>query len=168
MNDDQIEEQYCIGKNVVNTAKAPAAIGPYSQAVYSTGSEHSGKNEEIWEAPHYLFLSGQLGIVPSTNEFATGDNPVHAQTVQAMKNIEQVLKAAHSYATFDNIVKTTILLVDMTAFPVVNEAYKQFFDEKKGYPARSCYQVSALPKGGLVEIEAIAALSTKSQNTLWA
>lgn len=84
-----------------------------------------------------------------------------------MKNIEQVLKAAHSYATLDNIVKTTILLVDMSAFPVVNEAYKQFFDEKKGYPARSCYQVSALPKGGLVEIEAIAALSPKSPITSW-
>ncbi|KAL7079560.1 hypothetical protein ACQ4LE_001500 [Meloidogyne hapla] len=153
-----IREYFGIGKKVVSTTNAPSAIGPYSQAVYATGGDGP---------PQYLFLSGQLGIVPSTNEFATGDNPYHAQTVQAMENIGQVLKAAHSAATFNNIVKTTILLVDMSAFSIVNEAYKQFFDEKRGYPARSCYQVSALPKGGLVEIEAIAVLSSKSQNTVF-
>ena len=128
-------------KVVVNTANAPAALGPYSQAI-RVGS--------------HLYISGQLGLVPASGEFKTGEPPVRAQTEQAMRNMGEILKTAG--ATFDHVVKTTILLVDMAHFPVVNDVYKGFFNEAQGYPARACYQVAALPKGGLVEIEAIAVL----------
>jgi len=122
-------------KNVIHTASAPAAIGPYSQAI---------------QMGNLLFTSGQLGIIPETGELAQG---VEAQTEWALKNLGAILAAADmSYA---NVLKTTVFVADLADFAKVNAVYQSFFDG--AYPARSCVQVAALPKGGLVEIECIAA-----------
>lgn len=121
-------------KKAIVTDEAPAAIGPYSQAV-STGK--------------FLFVSGMLGIDPSTGELQPD---MESQAKQALDNLAAALKAADM--TEANVVKTTIFLTDMAAFGTVNEIYAQRFSAP--YPARSCVQVSALPKGGLFEIEAIA------------
>lgn len=125
-----------MGKEVIVSAKAPAALGPYSSAV---------------KAGNALYLSGQLGIDPATGELAEG---VEAQARQAMRNIAGVLE--DSGASFDNVVKMTVLLADINDFTVVNEVYDSFLSEP--YPARSAFQVAAIPKGALVEIEAIAVL----------
>ena len=121
-------------KNVIHTASAPAAIGPYSQAV-QTGD--------------MLFTSGQLGIIPQTGELAQG---VEAQTEWALKNLGAILCEAGM--TYANILKTTVFVADLADFAKVNAVYQTFFEG--AYPARSCVQVAALPKGGLVEIECIA------------
>lgn len=122
-------------KNVIHTNSAPAAIGPYSQAV---------------QMGDLLFTSGQLGIVPETGELAQG---VEAQTEWALKNLGAILaEAGMSYA---NVLKTTVFVADLADFSKVNAIYQKFFDG--AYPARSCVQVAALPKGGLVEVECIAA-----------
>ena len=121
-------------KKVIATDKAPKAIGPYSQAI---------------EADGLVFTSGQLGLVPETGELAEG---VEAQARQALMNIKAVL--AEAGLTMDNVVKTTVLLADMADFAAVNAIYAEFFTEGS-YPARSAFQVAALPKGGLVEIETI-------------
>lgn len=122
-------------KNVIHTNSAPAAIGPYSQAV---------------QMGDLLFTSGQLGIVPETGELVQG---VEAQTEWALKNLGAILaEAGMSYA---NVLKTTVFVTDLADFSKVNAIYQKFFDG--AYPARSCVQVAALPKGGLVEIECIAA-----------
>lgn len=122
-------------KNVIHTNSAPAAIGPYSQAV---------------QMGDLLFTSGQLGIVPETGELAQG---VEAQTEWALKNLGAILAEARmSYA---NVLKTTVFVADLADFSKVNAIYQKFFDG--AYPARGCVQVAALPKGGLVEIECIAA-----------
>lgn len=118
----------------VESAKAPAAIGPYSQAI---------------EAGAFLFLSGQIGINPETGELQEG---VEAQARQIMENIRAVLEAAG--LSFDHVVKTTIYLADIADFAKVNEIYGSYFREP--YPARSTVAVAALPKGALVEIEVIA------------
>ena len=110
--------------------------GPYSSAV---------------KADDTLYLSGQLGIDPATGELAEG---VEAQARQAMRNIAGVLEDAG--ASFDNVVKMTVLLADINDFAAVNEVYGSFLSEP--YPARSAFQVAAIPKGALVEIEAIAVL----------
>lgn len=123
-------------KKAITTNEAPAAIGPYSQAV-SCGDQ--------------LFISGMLGIDPTTGELQSG---IAAQAEQALKNLCAALKA--NGMTEANVVKTTIFLTDMGAFGTVNELYAKVFTAP--YPARSCVQVSALPKGGLFEIEAIAAM----------
>jgi len=121
-------------KNVIHTASAPAAIGPYSQAV---------------QMGDFLFTSGQLGIIPETGELAQG---VEAQTEWALKNLGAILTEADmSYA---NVLKTTVFVADLADFAKVNAIYQTYFDG--AYPARSCVQVAALPKGGLVEIECIA------------
>ena len=121
-------------KNVIHTASAPAAIGPYSQAI---------------QMGDFLFTSGQLGIIPETGELAQG---VEAQTEWALKNLGAILtEAGMSYA---NVLKTTVFVADLADFAKVNAIYQQFFASE--YPARSCVQVAALPKGGLVEIECIA------------
>ena len=122
-------------KTVISTPNAPGAIGPYSQAV-KVGS--------------LLFLSGQLGIDPKTGEI-TGD--VAAQTKQALTNAKAILEAAGS--TMDKVVKTTVFLSDIGNFAAMNGVYGTFFTEGS-YPARSAFEVSALPKGGLVEIELVA------------
>ena len=119
---------------IIHTADAPAAVGPYSQAI-RTGN--------------LLLTSGQLGLDPETGILPEG---VEAQTKQALKNIGAILAEA-GYAKED-VVKTTVFIRNMGDFGTVNGIYADFFGDHK--PARSCVEVSALPKGGLVEIEVIA------------
>ena len=119
----------------LTTDKAPAAIGPYSQAIQVGG---------------LLFCSGQIALDPVSGEIIAGGVREHAE--QVMKNITAVLSAAG--AGFDNVVKTTVFLVDMNDFAVVNEVYGRYFPVHK--PARSTVAVKALPRGVLVEIEVIA------------
>ena len=119
----------------VESKNAPAAIGPYSQA--------------IWAGKEFLFLSGQIGLDPATGQLQEG---LEAQTRQIMENIKAVLEAAG--LSLDDVVKTTIYLTDIAGFPKVNEIYGSYFREP--YPARSTVAVAALPKGALVEIEVIA------------
>ncbi len=123
-------------KTVIATKNAPAALGPYSQAI---------------KTDSFLFCSGQLGLDPASGELATG---VKAQAELVLSNLAAV--AAEAGTTLDAVVKTTIFLKDMADFAVVNEVYASYFKGDK--PARSTIQVAALPKGGLVEIEAILAL----------
>ncbi len=122
---------------IIETKQAPAAIGPYSQARKETG---------------LLFVSGQLGIDVEKGGLAEG---VEAQARNSMKNIGAILKEAG--ADYSNIVKTTIFLKDLKDFSTVNAVYQSCFANGV-YPARSCIEVSSLPLGGLVEIEAIAVL----------
>ena len=123
-------------KNIVNTSKAPAAIGPYVQAVRTEG---------------LLFTSGQLGIDPATGKLPEG---VEAQTVQSLNNLKAILEEAG--ATFADVIKTTVFVKDLADFATVNALYQKAFGET--FPGRSCVQVAALPAGGLVEIEVIAAV----------
>jgi 2-iminobutanoate/2-iminopropanoate deaminase len=123
----------------VSTTNAPAAIGPYSQAIV---------------AGNMVYASGQIPIVPSTGKLAEGDITVQAE--QVMKNIGAILKAAGT--DFANVVKTTCFLADMNDFAAFNAVYAKYFT---GRPARSCVAVKALPKGALVEAEAVAVLPVK-------
>ena len=118
----------------VSTPNAPAALGPYYQAV-DTGST--------------VYCSGQLGLDPATGNLADG---VQAQTHQALKNLQAVLNEAG--LSLDNVVKTTVFVQDLADFGTVNEIYGTYFHG--GFPARSCVQIAALPKNALVEIECIA------------
>lgn len=120
---------------VISTTKAPAAIGPYSQAI---------------KINNFLFASGQLGIDPSTGNFVPGG--IKEQSIQVFKNILSILE--ESGLTLKNVVKTTVFLADMADFAVMNEVYSSYFEEP--YPARSAVAVKTLPKNGLVEIEIIA------------
>ena len=122
-------------KRPISTTNAPAAIGPYSQAI---------------QAGHLLFLSGQLGIDPATGDFVPG--AVSEQTEQVFKNIRAVL--AEARLTLDNVVKTTVFLSDMADFAAMNAMYDKYFTQP--YPARSTIAVKTLPKNGLVEIEVVA------------
>lgn len=122
-------------KKIITAANAPAALGPYSHAV---------------AAGDLLFTSGQLGMDPATGKLA-GDT-IEAQTEQALKNLEAVLAA--NEMTFTNVVKTTIFLADLGDFSTVNGIYATRFPSDP--PARSCFQVAALPAGAKIEIEAIA------------
>ena len=122
-------------KKVISTKAAPQAIGPYSQAIAANG---------------FLFISGQLGVTPS-GEFAGAD--VKSQAQRSLQNLQAILSEAG--LGFENVVKTTIFLADIADFAAVNEIYAEFFNEP--YPARSTVAVKTLPKGGLVEIELIAA-----------
>ncbi|KAL7643564.1 UNVERIFIED_CONTAM: hypothetical protein RMT77_005546 [Armadillidium vulgare] len=124
-------------RKVISTSKAPAAIGPYSQAV---------------QAGNLLFISGQLGFDPKTMTIVPGG--VVSETEQVLNNIKSILDEAG--CTLKNVVKTTVLLADINDFSSVNEVYSKFFSES--CPARAAYQVAALPKGGRVEIETIAIL----------
>lgn len=123
-------------KDVVSSAAAPAAIGPYSPGI---------------KVGDFVFLSGQLGIDPATGKMPEG---AVAQAEQSLKNVEALL--AEAGAGFGNVVKATVYLADIADFAAVNEVYASKFAEP--YPARSAFQVAALPAGGLVEIEVIAAL----------
>lgn len=125
-----------MGKQVVQTSDAPAAVGPYSQAV---------------RVGDWIFTAGQLGLVPGTKEFAGPD--IESQTRQALENIRAILEAAGS--CLRHVVKTTIFLQDMGEFGQMNGVYAEFFPEDP--PARSTVQVAALPMGARVEIEAVAA-----------
>lgn len=124
-----------MSRQVVSTEKAPAAIGPYSQAIRAGG---------------FVFTSGQIPIDPTSGNIEASD--ITGQTEQVMKNLEAVLKAAG--ADFSKVVKTTIFLVDLAHFAIVNEIYAKRFPKEP--PARSCIQVSKLPKDSLVEIEMVA------------
>lgn len=120
---------------IINTPEAPAAIGPYSQAVLTKGT---------------LYASGQLGIDPKTGDIVAGG--VAEETKQVFRNIEAILKAAGM--TKSNIVKTTCYLSDMADFAAMNEVYQTQFDG--AFPARTTIAVKGLPKNGLVEIEILA------------
>ena len=122
-------------KKVLATTKAPAAIGPYSQAI---------------RADKFVFVSGQLPIDPATGEFAGDD--IAAQTRQSLTNIQNIL--ASEGLTMANVVKTTVLLKNISDFGAMNEVYASFFESD--CPARAAFEVAALPKAALVEIEAIA------------
>lgn len=122
-------------KKVIATKQAPAAIGPYSQAI---------------EMGNMLFASGQLGLDPETGDFAPGG--VKAQAEQSFRNIQAIL--AEAGYTMENVVKTTVYLADMADFAAVNEVYAAQFSGD--FPARSAVAVKTLPKNGLVEIEVIA------------
>ena len=119
----------------IHTDKAPAAIGPYSQAIEVNG---------------FVYASGQLPIDPATGNFPEGG--VAAQTRQSILNAENILQAAGT--DLKHVVKTTVYLADMADFGAMNEVYAQFFSEP--YPARSAVAVKDLPKGALVEIEVLA------------
>ena len=122
-------------KTVVSSADAPAAIGPYSQAI---------------QAGQLLFCSGQLPVVPKTGDLVTAD--ASAQARQVLENLGAVLKAGGS--SYANVVKTTVFLTDLNDFAAMNSVYSEFFPDAP--PGRSTIQVAALPKGAKVEIEAIA------------
>ena len=122
-------------KKVISTINAPAAIGPYSQAIEANGM---------------LYLSGQIALIPETGEVV--DAGIEAQTRRVLQNMEGVLTEAG--LTFDDIVKTTVFLIDLEDFAVVNSIYGEKFIAAA--PARSCVQVAGLPKGVKIEIEAIA------------
>ncbi|MCC8147043.1 MAG: RidA family protein [Bacteroidales bacterium] len=124
-------------KERINTSKAPAAIGPYSQGI---------------KKGNLVFLSGQLGMDPATGEFVS--ESVSEQTEQAFKNIKALL--AEVNLTLDNVIKTTVFLYDMADFGAMNEVYSKQFNEP--YPARSAVAVKTLPKNALVEIEVIASI----------
>jgi 2-iminobutanoate/2-iminopropanoate deaminase len=123
-------------KEVVSTAKAPAAIGPYSQAVKVMTSE-------------MLFCSGQLPLDPASGQLATGSYA--EQTKLVMDNLKAIIEV--SGFTMDDVVKTTIYLTNLSAFSEVNGVYQSYFSE--GFPARTTVQVNALPRGAALEIEAI-------------
>lgn len=123
--------------NVISTPRAPAAIGPYSQAIQSG---------------NHVFLSGQLGVDPDTGKLVPGG--VEEQAIQIFKNINAVLLAAG--ADFSNVVKTTVFLTNMDDFAGLNKIYAQNFPENP--PARSCVAVAQLPLGALAEIECIVIL----------
>lgn len=120
----------------VETTSAPAAVGPYSQAVVGKG--------------RILFVSGQLPINPATGKFAGND--IDSQTKQSLENVKAVLQAAGM--EMSDVVKTTVLLKDINDFSAMNQIYSGYFTGV--YPARAAFQVAALPKGALVEIEAVA------------
>ena len=123
-------------KTVITTTAAPGAIGPYSQAIEANG---------------LIFVSGQIPLDPATGAFVPGG--VEVQAEQSLKNLKAVLEAAG--CSLADVVKTTVFLTNMGDFAAVNEVYARFFTAE--CPARSAVQVGALPKGALVEIEAIAA-----------
>ena len=121
-------------KNVISSDKAPAAVGPYSAGIATASA---------------VYLSGQLPINPETGSMPEG---IEAQTAQSLKNVGALLESAG--LTFDNVVKTTVLLSDIADFAAMNTVYEKTF--KAPFPARSAFAVKALPKGALVEIECVA------------
>ncbi|HBF37953.1 MAG TPA: reactive intermediate/imine deaminase [Firmicutes bacterium] len=123
---------------IINSKKAPSAIGPYSQAV---------------KAGDFLFVSGQLPIDPITGKMV--DNDIILQTRQSLSNIKEILAGAQM--TLNDVTKVNVFLADMNDFAAMNEVYAEFFT--KNFPARAAIQVARLPKDALVEIEAIAVKS---------
>lgn len=121
-------------KKVISTPKAPAAIGPYSQAIEVNGM---------------VYTSGIIPVVPETGEIPEGSQ---AQAKQALTNLSNLLEAAGT--NMDNVVKTTVFIKEMNDFGIINEAYKTFFTSD--FPSRSCVEVARLPKDVMLEIEAIA------------
>ena len=123
--------------NAIHTSKAPAAIGPYSQAI---------------QAGNTIYVSGQIPIDPATGAFAGSD--IATQTRRSLTNLSEILKQAGADMT--KVVKTTVMLKNIADFAAMNEVYAEFFTAP--YPARAAYQVGALPKDALVEIECVAVL----------
>ncbi len=121
-------------KKVIHTQKAPAAIGPYSQAIEVNGM---------------IYTSGQLPVNPATGEMP---KDVEEQTEQSLKNVFAILEEAGVDSS--NVIKTTVFIKNMNDFPKINKVYETFF--KESYPARSCVEVARLPKDALVEIEVVA------------
>ncbi len=121
-------------KRVISTTNAPAAVGPYSQAIEANGT---------------LYVSGQIPLDPATGECAEG---IEAQSHRALDNVSAILKAAGYELT--DVVKTTVLLDDIANFAAMNAVYATYFVEDK--PARACYEVAKLPLGVMVEIEVVA------------
>lgn len=121
-------------KKMINAQHAPAAVGPYCHAV---------------QAGNFVFISGQIGLDPESQELVEG---IEAQTKQVLENLTEVLKAAG--LDMSDVIKTTVFLDDVNDFAVVNGIYETYFGDSK--PARSCVEVAALPKGALIEIEVIA------------
>jgi len=126
-----------VSVRTVHTDRAPAAIGPYSQAIVSNG---------------FLFTAGQIALDPATGEIVAGD--VATQTERVMKNLAAILE--HAGVSWARVVKTTVYLQDMADFPRVNEVYAQHLGDAR--PARSTVQVAGLPRGVFVEIDAIVAV----------
>lgn len=124
-----------MNKKIIATDKAPAAIGPYSQAI---------------EAGGFVFASGQIPVDPATGNIPEG---IEAQAKQALTNVKNLMEA--SGLSMENIVKTSVFIKDMNDFAKVNEVYATFFDND--FPARSCVEVARLPKDVLIEVEVIAA-----------
>lgn len=124
-----------MSKKIINTKEAPAAIGPYSQAVTGAG---------------LIFVSGQIPLDPETGEISGGN--IKEQTDRVMKNLDAVITAGGS--DLSKVLKTTIYLASMDDFPIVNDIYGSYFDNNP--PARATVEVSRLPKGVLVEIDAVA------------
>ena len=122
-------------KEIIATTKAPAAIGPYSQAV---------------KLGNVIYTSGMIPLVPETMQIIEGG--VQPQTRQVLENLKALLESAGS--SLENVVKTTVFIKDMNEFPRINEIYAAYFQSKQ--PARSCVEVARLPKDVLVEIEVIA------------
>ena len=133
-----LTQEKIMSKEIISTENAPAAIGPYSQAVKAGG---------------FVFLSGQIPIDPGTGKLAVGD--IARQTRQVLKNIEQVLAVCG--CDFSDVVKTTIFLTDMNDFSTVNGVYGEYFQDSP--PARATVQVTRLPKNVGIEIEAVACCS---------
>ena len=124
-----------MNKKIITTPEAPAAIGPYSQAI---------------RVGEFLYTSGQISLDPNSMELITGN--IEVETERVLKNIEAILNA--DGLKLNNIIKTTVYLTDLSEFGRMNQVYEKFFVETK--PARACVQVAALPKSAKVEIDAIA------------
>lgn len=124
-------------KIIIKTDRAPAAIGPYEQAIGVGG---------------FLFTSGQIALDPSTGNFLDGS--IEEETERVIHNLEAILNEAG--LKLEDVIKTTVYLTDLNNFGRVNQVYEKFFGESK--PARACVQVTALPKGAQIEIDAVAAL----------
>ncbi len=120
---------------IINTPKAPMPVGPYSQAIKTS---------------HFVYVSGQIGLDPEKGEILS--NSIEDQTKRALLNVQAILEEVN--CKISDVVKVTIFLKNMKDFPVVNRIYEEFFGSHK--PARSCVEVSGLPKNALIEIEVIA------------
>ena len=129
-----------MSKQVIRTNKAPAPVGPYNQAIATSG--------------RMLFIAGQIPLDPQSGNIV-GEGDITAQTKQVMANIEAILTEAG--ASWDNVVKTGVFLSDLANFVPMNQVYAEYFAEETA-PARACVEVSRLPKDVLVEIECIAAI----------
>ena len=126
-------------KRTIQTEQAPAAIGPYSQAI---------------RVGDFLYTSGQIALDPESGMFLSGE--IEEETEQTLKNISAILQAGG--VNFENVIKTTVYLSDLNDFTRMNQVYEKYFSKNK--PARACVQVAALPKGAKIEIDAIASYSS--------
>ena len=126
-------------KRIIQTEQAPAAIGPYSQAI---------------RIGDFLYTSGQIALDPDSGIFLSGE--IEEQPEQTLKNISAILQAGG--VNFENVVKTTVYLSDLNHFSRMNQVYEKYFSKTK--PARACVQVAGLPKGAKIEIDAIASCSS--------